>query len=156
MTPRLAAFVVALLVATGACTSPVTPTPSGVLPSSATNTATPTQTLAPNPTTVDVGGITVTCVDVDSSACKDVAAVAISNLGRGVPPDGVMVAARPVCPVVPDWADGSFCWQARFVSTANPLCMVIAERPTLGGYGQVGGPIPGRAGLLPAGWPDCS
>jgi hypothetical protein len=143
-----------LAVLAAGCGSTI-PSPS---PASTTNTAAPTltQSIAPAaPTTMRVGSVAATCVDVNPSVCADVASLAINNLGRGVPPDVVTVTGRPVCPPVPDWADGSFCWQANFASAATPLCMVVAKRPTLGGYGQVGGPILGRAGPLPKDWPAC-
>jgi hypothetical protein len=150
-----AAGCTALLMVAAACASPVPPTPSEPNPSNVMDTPEPTSapTLTPTPAALAVGDTAVTCVAVDLGVCDDVARLAITNLGRGLPPRAVTVEARPDCPTVPDWADGSFCWEATFYGSS---CLVIARRPTLGGYGQVGGPIAGRAGSPPADWPRCS
>jgi hypothetical protein len=74
------------------------------------------------------------------------------------------VEPRPVCPPVPEWADGADCWQVTandaFLASDQPWCMVIAKRSSdtrYPPYVQVGGPDgTGRAGGMPEGWPLCN
>lgn len=94
-------------------------------------------------TTTTVDGWTVSCVGTDVDACRSIASLALNNMARSRPPEptGVItVAARGRCFPVPDWADGSMCFDAHIpIGPAQELCLVIAGRPGLGGYGQVGG-----------------
>lgn len=96
---------------------------------------------------VIVEGWSVSCETTpiaDTAACEAIAAVALNNLGRSRPPEplGVItVHERRTCPVVPEWADASRCWQAVIPlgPGLQPACMVFARRPHVGGYGRVAG-----------------
>jgi hypothetical protein len=110
------------------------------------------------PTSIVVDGWAVSCGVSDHDLCHSVAALAINNLGRNRPTGLVHVAARPVCPAVPAWADRSQCWQVYLPVGSDTLCMVIAKgNPGRRGFGQVAGDEPGRStgGLdLPTGCPS--
>jgi hypothetical protein len=78
-----------------------------------------------------------------AEACRAVASLALNNMARSRPPmpTGVItVVARGACQPVPEWADGAMCFDAHVpVAPPQEVCLVIARRPALGGYGQVGG-----------------
>lgn len=122
----------------------------------------PVATPSPAPTaipTVVIGEWSSQCVDVEEADCVGASERFINLLARGHQAvfdqsGGVLtVRPRPVCPPVPDWADGSYCWQVTAVgaslSSGESLCMVIAKRSTdtrYPPYVHVGGPTGGRAG----------
>jgi hypothetical protein len=149
---------VALLVAT-ACASPVPTGPLGsasVSSPGASASAEPSplatsavSSPATSPTTVTAAEWSATCSAVDPATCSAVATVAFGNLGRSLPPGVLTVQARPACPQVPDWADGSRCWQVYLPVGDQTVCMVIAKRTSDGQYAQVAGDVPGKA-LLPS------
>ena len=106
-------------------------------------------------TTITTEGWTVSCNATAPDECSAVASVALNNMGRGRPvePTGVItVTSRGSCAPVPEWADGSACFDAHVpIAPSEEVCLVIARRPTLGGYGQVGGDeVSGLA--IPPGW----
>lgn len=120
--------------------------------------------------TVKVGDWSASCEAVEIADCQGAAERFINLLARSwasvfEQSGGLLaVTGRPVCPPVPDWADGSYCWQvsapgASWSSTDAPVCMVIAKRGTdtrYPPYVQVGGLNgTGRAGGPPEGWPSC-
>ena len=94
-------------------------------------------------TTTTAEGWTVTCRGMAIEPCRVVASMALNNMGRSRPPapTGVInVVARGACAPVPEWADGTACFDAHIpVAPVGEVCLVLAPRPTLGGYGQVGG-----------------
>ena len=94
-------------------------------------------------TTTVVEGWTVSCRGTGAGACAGVASLALNNLARSRPrePTGVItVVARGACAPVPDWADGTTCYDAHVpLAPMQEVCLVVAGRPGLGGYGQVGG-----------------
>jgi len=119
-------------------------------------TATPVATPSPAATTVRTVMIdewSARCVDVQKVDCIGAAGIFLNQLGRSYTgmfesSGGVLtVEARPACPLVPDWADGSYCWQVSVTGnvdpeTGKPICIVIARRTTdtrYPPYGQVGG-----------------
>lgn len=120
--------------------------------------------------TVTVGEWSARCVDVAEADCIGASERFINLLARNGSAvfdqsGGVLtVEARPACPSVPIWADGSYCWQVTAtgasVSIGQPWCMVIARRstdPRYPPYVHVGGPDGvGRAGGMPKGWPSCN
>jgi hypothetical protein len=99
--------------------------------------------LTTTPTTVTAEGWTVVCTATAAETCSAVASLALNNMARSRPsvPTGVIrVVARGACAPVPDWADGTKCFDAHVpVAPTKEVCLVVAPRPTLGGYGQVGG-----------------
>lgn len=99
--------------------------------------------LAACSSTITVEDWTVSCIDAPQDACAAVASVALNNMGRGRPrePTGIIrVVGRIGCAPVPEWADGTVCFDAHVPLTPNEeVCLVIAGRPELGVYGQVGG-----------------
>ncbi|MEA2673163.1 MAG: hypothetical protein QOI92_355, partial [Chloroflexota bacterium] len=94
-------------------------------------------------TTTTVEGWPVSCVATGIEACQSVAAVTLNNMAWGRPanPTGtITVIARGPCAPVPAWADGSMCFDAHVsMPPSDRVCLVVAPRPTLGGFGQVGG-----------------
>jgi hypothetical protein len=94
-------------------------------------------------TTTTADGWTVACRNTSAIPCAAIASLALNNMARGRPPapTGVIsVVARGACAPVPDWADGTACFDARVpLAPGQEVCLVIARRPSLGGYGQVGG-----------------
>jgi hypothetical protein len=118
---------------------------------------------------VGVGDWRARCLDVDDVDCAGASERFINLLawsGADVfeRSGGVLaVTPRPECPRVPDYADGSFCWQV-LAETAtergDPWCMVIVKRSTdtrYPPYVHVGGPDgTGRFGDMPEGWPSCN
>jgi hypothetical protein len=141
--PGLAAL---LLILAGCATQPEIVSPS--LP------------IATVPPTVRVGSHTAWCAGVDPPTSRDVAAQAIHNMAGLRPSDDLVVRSRPVYPPVQDWADGSERWQVYLPvgDGSTVACMVVARRPTLGGYGQVAGDQPGRSTIRgqPSGCPTGS
>lgn len=116
------------------------------------------------PVEVRVGDWTASCVGVSAADCQGIAALFINNLawsGTSVLRDSggrLSIAQRPDCPSVPDYDDGSVCWQASAAVPTGRVCMVVArqniESPF--GFGQVGGDdMTDRAGGPPEGWPTC-
>ena len=101
----------------------------------------------PTSTTVMVGEWQAACGAVDPAVCQGVAALAINNLGRNRPTGVLTVLSRPACPQVPNWADGSRCWQVYTPVSTGTVCMVVAKRSTDHQYAQVAGDVPGRASL---------
>lgn len=111
--------------------------------------------LASCTTTTTTEGWTVSCNATGVDVCRSVASLALNNMARSRPrePTGVItVAAHGSCSPVPEWADGSMCFDAHVpIAPSEEVCLVIAGRPTLGGYGQVGGDeVSGLA--TPPGW----
>jgi hypothetical protein len=94
-------------------------------------------------TTTTTEGWTVTCRGTGAVQCAALASLALNNMARSRPsqPTGVItVVARSGCAPVPEWADGSACFDAHVpLGPSQEVCLVIAARPALGGYGQVGG-----------------
>ena len=94
-------------------------------------------------TTTTADGWTVACRGTAAEACDAIASLALNNMAWGRPsaPTGVItVVARGACKPVPAWADGTACFDAHVpVAPSQQICLVIARRPALGGYGQVGG-----------------
>jgi hypothetical protein len=94
-------------------------------------------------TTTIIDGWTVTCASTAADVCQAVAGLALNNMARSAPSSPtatIRVERRSGCPPVPDWADGSACWNAQVPLAAGAeVCIVVAYRPALGGYGQVGG-----------------
>ena len=94
-------------------------------------------------TTTTTEGWTVTCQGTATDECSSVASLALNNLARSRPeqPTGVIkVVDRAACAPVPEWADGTTCFDAHIpLGPSQEVCFVIARRPGLGGYGQVGG-----------------
>ena len=112
-------------------------------------------------TSIKVEGWSVDCQIPDQATCKGVVALALNNLARNRPanPTGtITVTARGSCPAAPDWADASQCWNA-FIPLSSgepPACLVVARRPVLGGFGQVGGDdYSGLARIGPPPPPGC-
>jgi hypothetical protein len=117
--------------------------------------------------TVHFDGWTAACSAVQSDDCEGVAKLFVDNLARSL--NGVfdasggriVVQTRAACPAsLPDWADGSSCWQATAPASTGDVCMVIARHLKAEGavssFGQVGGDeMTGRAGGPPSGWPVC-
>jgi hypothetical protein len=104
--------------------------------------------------TLVVDGYSVACTGVDPGTCQSVGALAINNMARSRPTGALQVHLRLTCPAVPDWADPSTCWQVEIPAGTSMVCMVIARRPVLGGFGQVAGDVPGLAGpQRPSGCP---
>jgi len=122
--------------------------------------------------TVMVGDWTARCrLGVEEPDCSGASERFINLLARDGPAvfersGGVLsVQPRPVCPPVPAYADGSFCWQVTAETAlpptfGGPWCMVITKRSTdtrYPPYVHVGGPDgTGRAGGMPEGWPSCN
>ncbi len=94
-------------------------------------------------TTVTTDGWTVSCLGTAPDVCRSAASLALNNLARSRPRDPIgtiTIVARGPCAPVPDWADGSMCLDAHVrIAAGREVCLVIARRPALGGYGQVGG-----------------
>lgn len=94
-------------------------------------------------TTTTTEGWTVSCRGIPTDACAAVASLALNNMARSrprVPVGLITVVARSGCAPVPDWADGAACYDTHVpTSPSEEVCLVIAARPALGGYGQVGG-----------------
>ena len=94
-------------------------------------------------TTVTTDGWTVSCVGTVPDVCRSVASLALNNMARSRPqnPTGtISIVARGPCAPVPDWADGSSCLDVHVpIAAGQEVCLVMAPRPRLGGYGQVGG-----------------
>jgi hypothetical protein len=101
----------------------------------------------PTSTTVMVGEWQASCGAVEPAVCQAVAALAINNLARNRPTGVLTVESRPACPQVPEWADGSRCWQVYTPVSTGTVCMVVAKRSTDHQYAQVAGDVPGRASL---------
>lgn len=148
-----------LVLACGAPTPSITPQPT---PSTTPHptpslgpTASPAPTLSPSPAptlsrvvTRELEGWTPVCGDVPTVDCFGVAALFVNNLARSqgsvLQESGgvVSVEPRPDCPLVPDWADPRFCWQASAPTSRGEVCMVVARQTDLVGrfgFGQVGG-----------------
>jgi hypothetical protein len=105
--------------------------------------------------TTTVEGWPVSCIATGIEACQSVASLALNNMAWGRPanPTGtITVLARGACTPVPEWADGSMCYDAHVsMPPSDGFCLVVAARPTLGGLGQVGGDE--VSGLMtPPGW----
>jgi hypothetical protein len=94
-----------------------------------------------------VGEWQASCGAVEPAVCQGVAALAINNLAWNRPTGVLTVESRPACPQVPDWADGSRCWQVYAPVSTGTVCMVVAKRSTDHQYAQVAGDVPGRASL---------
>ena len=137
--------------------------PASVAPSPSGASGTPAST-------VRVGDWLASCEGVETLDCQGAVERFTNLLARSTATvfdqsgGNLTVTARPICPVVPDWADGSYCWQVSatgttWSSTNQPVCMVIARRGTdvrYPAYVSVGGPDgTGRAGGMPEGWPSC-
>ena len=99
---------------------------------------------------ITVDGWAVSCGVVDPAVCRGVAGLALNNLARDRPSGPLSVVDRPVCPAVPDWADGRRCWQVDIPVGGDSVCMVVAIRYD-GRYAQVAGDSPGL--VRPAGAP---
>jgi hypothetical protein len=88
-------------------------------------------------------GWNVTCRGTATDECGAVASIALNNMARSRPdrPTGVItVVDRGACAPVPEWADGTTCFDAHVpLGPSEEVCLVVARRPALGGYGQVGG-----------------
>lgn len=99
--------------------------------------------LTTSTTTTTTEGWTVACRGTAAEQCGAVASLALNNLARSRPeaPTGVIrVVDRGACAPVPDWADGTTCFDAHIpLAPSVEVCLVVARRPALGGYGQVGG-----------------
>jgi hypothetical protein len=104
-------------------------------------------------TTVTIGEWSASCSTVELTVCEDVASLAVNNLGRNRPSGVMTVQARPACPRVEGWADGSRCWQVYIPVGARTVCMVVAKRPTDGQYAQVAGDVPALLTSRDAGCP---
>jgi hypothetical protein len=144
-----------------------TPEPSPTLSAAVTRapaTATPTLPATHVPV-LQVGDWSAGCDGVGPDDCQGVAALFVNNLARSQQSvfeqsgGTLSVEPRPDCPIVPDWADPGFCWQASALVPSGSICMVIARqgpsRPD--GFGQVGGDdMAGLAGGPPEGWPRCA
>ena len=109
---------------------------------------------SPSATSIMVDKWPASCVGVEPDVCQRVAALAINNLARNQPSGPLTVVSRPVCPLVPDWADGTRCWQVYTPLLPGTVCMVIAKRSADDQYGQVAGDEPGRA-TSPGDIPGC-
>lgn len=142
--------------------SPMLTAAPAITPAPATAAPAPTATPAP---VVQVGEWSASCDRVGADDCRGVAALFVNNLARSkqsvFEQNGgtLSVEPRPDCPIVPDWADSDFCWQATALVSGVPVCMVIARqspsRPI--GFGQVGGgDMTGQAGGPPESWPRCA
>jgi hypothetical protein len=118
------------------------------------------------PVQVKVGDWTASCIGVSQTDCEGIASLFINNLARSwksvFDESGgrVSVEPRPDCPAIPEWADGSFCWEAEARVSTGAVCMVVARQmdpvKAGAGFGQVGGDeMTGRAGGPPEGWPTC-
>lgn len=129
-----------------------------------------TSSLGPTPVpTVMIGEWTSRCMDVKLVDCRGASERFLNLLARGhqavFDQSGghLTVRPRPACPPVPDWADGSYCWQVTAdgatTSTGEPWCMVIAKRSTdtrYPPYVKVGGPDGvGMAIVVPRPLPPC-
>lgn len=110
-------------------------------------------------TTTTTEGWTVSCIATDVRVCGSVASLALNNMARSRPrePSGIItVVARGRCSPVPDWADGSMCFDAHIpLSSSQKVCLVIAARSGSGDFGQIGGDrvsgganLPGRGPAL--------
>ena len=108
-----------------------------------------------------VEGWTVACEGSDRADCEGAAALALNNLAWRRPdrPTGVItVRDRGLCPPVPDWADGSRCWDVLIPlrSGEPPACLVVARAAGGGAFGQVAGDdYSGRAQIGPPPPPGC-
>jgi hypothetical protein len=153
---------------------PRTSSPSAVAtpaPSAWGTTATPRSIpIAPAVLTVMIDEWSARCIEVERVDCIGASERFINLLAWSTyavfDESGSLlnVEPRPVCPAVPHWADGSYCWQVTAegatLSPGEPWCMVIAKRSTdtrYPPYVQVGGPDgTGRAGGMPESWPLCN
>jgi hypothetical protein len=96
--------------------------------------------------TIEIDDWSVACGLLDEATCRPVAEVALDNLAWREParPQGTITVDARGCPARlewPSWADPSQCWQVVIPLAPGDFraCMVIARRPTLGGFGQVAG-----------------
>lgn len=117
---------------------------------------------------VMVGRWSVRCHGVADADCAGAAErfvnlLAWSSDGVFDATGGVLtVQPRPVCPPVPEWADGPYYWEVtamRSLPTGGDWCMVIAKHSSderYPPYVHVGGPDgTGSFGGTPPGWPSC-
>jgi hypothetical protein len=128
----------------------------------------PPGTPAPLVSPIPLGDWQLSCLGVAEVDCTGAADRYINLLARDASwvqreSDGILrISSRPICPVVPDYADPTTCWEVT-ATDGWPLggdwCMVIArgDDERYPAYVHVGGPTgTGSAEPPPADWPTCS